>query len=71
MKNIQNYVDLVKSFIVVDLSAILTIFGYAIVNHKSIDEYQVITGSVSFLTLLFLFVLLVLWFGSLDRKLGD
>jgi hypothetical protein len=71
MRKIQNYIDLTKSFLVIDVTAILSIFGYAIVNHKRIDEYQLTTGTASVITLTSLFVLLSLFFLSLAEKNGD
>ncbi|SFJ99934.1 hypothetical protein SAMN04487865_101317 [Succinivibrio dextrinosolvens] len=56
MRKIQNYIDLTKSFLVIDVTAILSIFGYAIVNHKRIYEYELTTGTASVITLTSLFV---------------
>lgn len=67
----QNYIDLIKSFMVLDISAVLSILGYAIVNHNRIDDYQAKAGSVSFFTLVFLLLLQGVCFMILQRKMED
>lgn len=69
-ESLKSNIDTLRAFVILFLTSIFSVFGYAIINLENIKSYQLLIGSVVLVTLISLFIILMMKYFKYIKILG-